>query len=150
MEVIARQPARSSSPCSRRSGPNLTRESFADALFRLEPTPDRLTASSLSWGQHGRWPDIEGDDWEGIDNITRIWWDPDAVGPDELRKEGTGLWRFVDGGKRYLAGEWPEEDFPAFDEEGTSTIYEDTARQRGPAGLRAARRRAAAVAMPTT
>ena len=29
----------SSSPCSRRSGPNLTRQSFADALFRLEPSP---------------------------------------------------------------------------------------------------------------
>ncbi len=45
---------------SRRSGPNLTRQSFADALFRLEPSPDRLTAASLSWGQHDRWPDIDG------------------------------------------------------------------------------------------
>ena len=114
------------------AGPNLTRQSFADALFRLEPGPDRLTASSLSWGQHDRWPDIEGDDWEGVDNITRIWWDPEASGPDELRKEGAGLWRFVEGGKRYLAGEWPEEDFPAFDEEGTSTIYDAVPESEAP------------------
>jgi hypothetical protein len=113
-------------------GPNLTRQSFADALFRLEPTPDRLTAVSASWGQHDRWPGIEGDDWEGVDNIARIWWDPEAQGPDELRKEGAGLWRFVEGGKRYLAGEWPEEDFPAFEEEGTSTIYEDTPESEAP------------------
>ncbi|MFL6205147.1 MAG: hypothetical protein ACJ739_07320 [Acidimicrobiales bacterium] len=113
-------------------GPNLTRQSFADALFRLEPTPDYLTAASVSWGQHDRWPGIEGDDWEGVDNIARIWWDPDATGPDELRKEGKGLWHFVEGGKRYLLGDWPEESFPAFDDEGTSTIYETTPESEAP------------------
>jgi hypothetical protein len=114
------------------AGPDLTRESFAKALFRLEPSPDRLTATSSSWGQHDRWPGIEGDDWDGVDNIAQIWWDPDAEGLDELRKPGTGLWRFVDGGKRYLVGEWPEEDFPAFDPEGTSTIYDDTPESEAP------------------
>ena len=53
-------------------------------------------------------------------------------GLDELRKEGAGLWRFVDGGKRYLVGEWPEEDFRAFDEEGTSTIYEEVPESEAP------------------
>jgi hypothetical protein len=114
------------------AGPNLTRESFAEALFRLEPGPDRLTETSSSWGQHDRWPGIEGDDWDGVDNIARIWWDPEAEGLDELRKPGKGLWRFAEGGKRYLVGEWPEEDFPAFDEEGTSTIYDETPESEAP------------------
>jgi hypothetical protein len=114
------------------AGPNLTRQSFADALFRLEPGADRLTASSLSWGQHDRWPGIEGDDWEGVDNIARIWWDPDAEGENELREPGKGLWRFVEGGKRYLVGDWPDGDFPAFDDEGTSTIYDETPASEAP------------------
>ena len=36
-----------------------------------------------------------------------MWWDPAATGPDEIRKDGTGMWTFVDGGQRYLPGEWP-------------------------------------------
>ena len=57
---------------------------------------------------------------------------PKPSGLDELRKEGAGLWRFVDGGKRYLVGEWPEEDFRAFDEEGTSTIYDEVPESEAP------------------
>jgi hypothetical protein len=132
VEVIAPQPALFFATLQE-VGPNLTRQSFADALFRLEPTGDFLTAASVSWGQHDIWPDdVVGDDWEGIDNIARIWWDPEPTGPDELRKDGKGLWRFVEGGKRYLPGEWPEEDFPAFDEEGTSTIYDAVPESEAP------------------
>ena len=49
-------------------------------------------------------------DYYGIDDFTEVWWDPTATGPDEIRKEGTGMCRFVDGGKRYLPGEWTERD----------------------------------------
>jgi hypothetical protein len=31
----------------------------------------------------------------------------------------------VDGGKRYYAEEWPEEEFKAFDPEGATGIYDD-------------------------
>lgn len=106
-------------------GPNLTNETFRDAIFRLEPQPAALTSSSLSWGQQDRWPTIDGDDYQGIDDVTKIWWDPDAEGLDEIRNEGKGLWRYVDGGTRYLSTEWPEDGFKAFDEEGTSTIYDE-------------------------
>ena len=81
--VILPGPA-SSSPCSRRSGPNLTYETSATrvpASSRRRP-PHR---ASLTWGQHGRWPGIEGDDWDGIDDITKIWWDPEDVGPTRSR-----------------------------------------------------------------
>ncbi len=52
-----------------------------------------------------------------------MWWDPTATGPDEIRKDGTGMWQYVDGGKRYLPGDWPTED-KLFDPEGAVTIYE--------------------------
>jgi hypothetical protein len=113
-------------------GPELTHETWRDAIFRLEPSPSRLTSASVSWGQHDRWPGIDGDDYEGIDDVTKIWWDPDATGLDEIRNEGKGLWRYVDGGQRYLLGDWPEEDFKAFDDEGTSTIYDEVPESEAP------------------
>jgi hypothetical protein len=34
-----------------------------------------------------------------------------------------GMMRYVDGGKRYLPGEWPTDPMPWFEEEGTVTVY---------------------------
>jgi hypothetical protein len=34
------------------------------------------------------------------------------------------MYRYVDGGKRYLPGEWTDE-LKVFDEAGTSTVYDD-------------------------
>ena len=52
-----------------------------------------------------------------------FWWDPDATGLDEIRKEGTGMYQYVDGGKRYLPGEWPTED-KLFNPDGAVAIYD--------------------------
>ena len=38
--------------------------------------------------------------------------------------------RYVDGGKRYLPGEWPTEPMPFFEEEGSVTVYDERARRR--------------------
>ena len=57
-----------------------------------------------------------------LPDLAVIWWDPAPTGPDEIRKDGTGMWAFVDGGKRYLPGEWPT-DSKLFDPEGAVTIY---------------------------
>lgn len=106
------------------AGPTLTPETFRDGIFAGEPTPSGITSSSLSWGQHGLWDDLgTGDDWSGIDDATEWWWDADATGPDELQREGTGMVRFVDGGRRYLPGAWTEE-LRVFEEEGSVTILE--------------------------
>ena len=32
--------------------------------------------------------------------------------------------RFVDGGKRYLPGDWPTDPIPFFEEEGSVTVYD--------------------------
>jgi hypothetical protein len=102
------------------TGPNLTPESFRDALFAGAGTTPALTQPLLTYGDQGFWPDI---DYNGVDDATLAWWDAAAVGPDEIRKEGTGMWSFVDGGQRYLPGEWPTEN-KLFDPDGAVTIYE--------------------------
>lgn len=104
-------------------GPDLTPTTFRDAIFNNPATSrEAVTQPSLSWGDKGIWP---FDDYLGIDDYTLIWWDPEATGPDETQDEGTGMYRFVDGGERYLPDEWPEEDVDVFDPEGTVTIYDE-------------------------
>ncbi len=102
------------------TGPDLTPASFRDALFAGAGTTPALTQPLLTYGDKDFWPDT---DYNGVDDATLVWWDPEATGPDEIRKEGTGMWTFVDGGKRYLPGEWPT-DVKLFDPEGAVTIYE--------------------------
>ncbi len=81
-----------------------------------------MTQPSLSWGDKGIWPDT---DWLGIDDTTLVWWNPEAEGPDERGDVAAGMYEFVDGGARYLPGEWPDEALELFDPEGAVTIYEE-------------------------
>jgi len=104
------------------AGPNLTVDSFRAGLFAGEPTEAHaVTQPAISYGEHGIW---EGVDYNGIDDFTEIWWDPTATGVDEIGKQGTGMLRYVDGGKRYLPGEWTDE-MKVFDPAGSVTIYEE-------------------------
>ena len=102
-------------------GPNLTPDTFHDAVFALPPTADALAISQpyLTYGDKGYWPD---DDYLGVDDATAIWWDPVATGPDEIRKDGVGMYQYVDGGQRYLPGEWPATD-KMFDPTGAVALY---------------------------
>jgi hypothetical protein len=106
------------------TGPNLTYQTFNDAVFNYEAPVRGVIAPSSTWGDHGRWGALEGPDWEGIDDVTKIWWDPEDEGADEIQTVGKGVWQFVDGGKRYLADEWPDEDFKEFDPEGAVGILD--------------------------
>jgi hypothetical protein len=42
-----------------------------------------------------------------FDDATELWCDQTATGPDELGNQGRGLYRYVEGGKHYLPGQWP-------------------------------------------
>ncbi|HXW39037.1 MAG TPA: hypothetical protein VEJ44_05030, partial [Acidimicrobiales bacterium] len=42
---------------------------------------------------------------------------------DELGRVGKGLYEYVDGGKRYLPGQWPVEPTKAFQTAGAVAIY---------------------------
>lgn len=101
------------------AGPNLTPESFERGLFRAPRGDSGLTYTRDSWGD-GVWPDT---DRNSSDDATAIWWDPDATGKSESGKEGTGMLVYVDGGRRYLPGEWPTDPIPWFDDEGAVGIY---------------------------
>lgn len=54
---------------------------------------------------------------------TELWWDPNASGPDEIQRQGKGLYRYTDGGKRYLPGKWPKQPSTALDPAGMVTIF---------------------------
>ncbi|MEY2403624.1 MAG: hypothetical protein QOD38_1175 [Acidimicrobiaceae bacterium] len=69
------------------AGPNLTADTFRQGLFFGAPSDTRtVTAPSITYGDHGLYPG--GDDYYGIDDFVEIWWDPNAIGPDEVWKEG--------------------------------------------------------------
>lgn len=103
------------------AGPELTPETFRDGLFRYPPISGGKTFSHQSWGE-----DLWGRaDYNSTDDVTVIWWDPEATGEDETGNEGTGMLRYVDGGTRYLPGEWPTEPIGLFEEEGSVTVYAD-------------------------
>jgi hypothetical protein len=104
------------------AGADLTPASFEQGLFRYPPVDvDGKTFSHVSWGD-----DLWGRaDYNSSDDAGVIWWDPDATGEDEVGKEGTGMLRYVDGGSRYLPGEWPTDPIPFFEEEGSVTIYDE-------------------------
>jgi hypothetical protein len=99
-------------------GPNLTHETWRDALFAAGGTKAAVSQPYLSWGTD-LWPYA---DYLGLDDATAFWWDPTTVGPDEIRKEAAGMYQFVDGGKRYLPGEWPTVD-KMFEPAGAVAMY---------------------------
>ncbi|MGB0113686.1 MAG: hypothetical protein WBP59_10730, partial [Ilumatobacteraceae bacterium] len=101
------------------TGPDLTHETWRDSLFSRDGTAAAISQPYLSWGDKGLWGEP---DYSGVDDATLIWWDPAATGPDEIRKDGTGMYTFVDGGTRYLPGEWPT-DSKLFDPDGAVTLY---------------------------
>jgi hypothetical protein len=103
-------------------GPTLTHQNFRDALFAADPTRRAISAPSLSWGDKGIWP---YDDYAGLDDATEIWWDPTATGPDEIQRDGTGMWAYANGGERYLPGEWPDSPPSVFDPSNSVTIYRE-------------------------
>ena len=107
------------------AGPELTPDTFNDALFAYAPTQRAITQPSLSWGDHGIWTGLSTEfDWSGVDDKAEWWWDAEATGPDEIQREGQGMMRFVDGGRRYLPGEWDDSQ-TLFDPDGTVTIFDE-------------------------
>ena len=102
------------------AGEQLTPETFKAGLFNVPVTRGGPTRAAVSYGTR-LWP---GEDYTGVDDVTYIWWDFDAQGEDEIGNDGIGLYRYVDGGRRYLPGEH-RTDVRWFDEAGTVLVHED-------------------------
>jgi hypothetical protein len=104
------------------AGPKLTPQTFRDGLFRIPPSGGDAINPQVSWGKHGVWPYT---DFNGSEDIGMLWWDPTAVGEDEVRQVGNGLYRYADGGKRYTRGKLPPKGQGGLFDTATSvTIFE--------------------------
>lgn len=104
------------------AGPNLTPETFRDGMFHApaQPSGPNSLGTIVTYGDHGFWT---GTDYGGLDNAGILYWDPKVVGPDETGNVGPGMYRLVDGGRRYLPNQWPTAPVKLFDPAGTVTIY---------------------------
>jgi hypothetical protein len=102
------------------AGPELTPETYRDAMFAYDPVNGHTTTLSASYGTElWPWPD-----YAAADDITEIWWDTEATGPDETEAEGQGMYRYMSEGQRYMPGEVGESTAVPFDEAGTSLLFD--------------------------
>jgi hypothetical protein len=86
------------------AGSVLNPTTFRDALFSYKPAPVGVSSLYRSFGKHGLWPAV---DYGVFDDTTEVFWDGNAFGNDEISKPGRGMYRYVNNGRRYLAGQWP-------------------------------------------
>ncbi len=108
------------------AGPTLNPASFQAGIFKYPPSGGGLTLPTLSYGNHGIWPeDVIKVDMTGYDDVVEIWWDGQESGPDEVGNNGVGMYRYVDMGKRYLPGQHPTTDPKVFTKDGTVVIYDE-------------------------
>ncbi len=101
-------------------GPNVSPEMFRAVIFGADIVDSTVISPQISWGERGIWPGV---DYAGVDDQTEVWWDATAVGEDETGKVGSGMWTYVDGGARFLPGQWPDTPPAAFDPDGAVTLY---------------------------
>jgi hypothetical protein len=112
------------------AGPKLTPKTFRDGLFRYPPSGGDPINPQQSWGKHGVWP---GTDLYGTDDAGMLWWDPSAVGEDEVGQVGNGEYRYADGGKRYVRGKFPRKgEGGLFDTASSVTIFEQIPPESAP------------------
>jgi hypothetical protein len=117
------------------AGPKLTPTTFRDGMFNYPLSGGGPTAPQVSFGDHGYFK-LPGEgssctsdqprlDYLGTDDMTEIWWDPNAEGPDEQDKtDAKGMWRYANMGKRYLPGQVSKGDSDAFKMDNSITVYD--------------------------
>jgi hypothetical protein len=96
------------------AGPKLTPTTFRDGMWHIptQSAGSKGVGTIVTYGDHGYW---QGTDWGGLDNAGILYWDPNAEGADETGTVGKGMYRLVDGGRRYLPGQWPTAPVTLFD-----------------------------------
>lgn len=109
------------------AGPNLTPETFQGGLFSYPPSGGGPTTPQISFGNHGF---FEAPDYISTDDVTEIWWDPEAEGKDEQDKsEKPGMWRYANGGIRIPPGRMPSGPAAPHDPATSPTLFETTPSQ---------------------
>jgi hypothetical protein len=125
--VVSEPPLRNLFSALQMAGPDLTPETLRDGQFRLPPRGGGPANPTASRGDHDLWPDDSGVDWGSFDDFAILWWDPQAVGEDELGARGDGMYRYANEGERYRLGEFPQslEEAGLFDSASAPTILEE-------------------------
>jgi len=93
-------------------GADVTPRRFGDVLFGMAVIEGSPTLGQISFGDHGY---FRNPDHTAVDDQAEVWWDTEAEVTDELGNQGRGAWRWVDGGRRVLPGEWPDTEPELFD-----------------------------------
>jgi hypothetical protein len=102
------------------AGPDLTPYTFTTGLFRAPPTGGGPTSPLDAYGYQGAAPHPS---YSSPADYTFLWYDATAKGPDEEGVNGSGLMRYVNGGKRYKSGTVPAGPVPMFTVAGSVTSY---------------------------
>jgi hypothetical protein len=104
------------------AGPHLTPYTLRDGLFAYPPSGvGSITQLQRSWGDQV-WPFPV---YTMFDTVVEVWWDPNAVGEAEQGSVGPGMWQFMNGGRRYGPGEWPDTPPQVGVREGAITQFDD-------------------------
>jgi hypothetical protein len=101
------------------AGPDLTGDTFAGGLFRYPPSGGTPTSPLQSYGEQGAPPRPS---YATPADYTFVWYDATAKGQDEEGVDGTGMIRYVDGGRRYPATNQPTSEVPMFQVAGSTTF----------------------------
>ncbi|MGO9559964.1 MAG: hypothetical protein ACLPQS_17815 [Acidimicrobiales bacterium] len=102
------------------AGPDLTPYTFQGGMFRYPPTGGGPTTPLIAYGPSGGPPSPA---YTTPDDYTIIWWDATAKGDDDEGVSGTGLIRYVDGGRRYNPRDIPTKPILLFNDAGTVLRY---------------------------
>jgi len=102
------------------AGPNLNPETFRAGMFNYPASGGGVTTPRISFGTGL----FANPDYQAIDDSTEIWWDANTTGPNEQGQVGQGMWRYSDGGKRYLPYTMPHVPDHAFVEAGSVTTFD--------------------------
>jgi hypothetical protein len=100
------------------AGPDLTPDNFKAGLFRYLPNGSSALRPHVSWGTD-LW---HRPDYNSIDDVGIVWWDPNATGQDEVGHSGNGEYRYIDDGKRFLPGQIPTTPINFFNPANTVTV----------------------------
>ncbi len=101
------------------AGPDLTPQTFQAGMFNYPPSGGGPTTPHISYGTRF----FANPDYNAIDDSTEIWWDATAVGPNEQGQVGQGMWRYSDGGRRYMPYTMPRIPDHAFILQGSITDF---------------------------
>jgi hypothetical protein len=100
------------------AGPKLTPDTFAQGMFNYPKTGGSAALPTVYWNR--AFP-------TGIKDFIEIWYSTTVTGPDERTEQGTGMIMKVDGGRRYVAGQWPATEPNVFNTAGAATVTDNPA-----------------------